>query len=193
VLNTQKPALLITVALVLVVGVAPLLAMFTASVTIDGKVSLLHYQTLVSSRRAWALLAQSLTLSFLTVSCAMLLGVPLGVLLSRTDLPLKRVLAVLFTLPLLLPPYLIAVAWVSVLGREGWLSRILGGTLTEVGSHWLFNLPGCVLVLTTVFMPVAMLLMIAHLQTVDSRRAYLLVGGGHHVWEEAIESLVNPR
>jgi hypothetical protein len=23
--------------------------------------------------------------------------------------------------------------------------------------------------------------------------AYLLVGGGHHVWEEAIESLVNPR
>jgi hypothetical protein len=24
-------------------------------------------------------------------------------------------------------------------------------------------------------------------------RAYLLVGGGHHVWEEAIESLVNPR
>jgi HSP20 family protein len=24
------------------------------------------------------------------------------------------------------------------------------------------------------------------------RRAYLLVGGGHHVWEEAIESLVNP-
>jgi len=23
--------------------------------------------------------------------------------------------------------------------------------------------------------------------------AYLLVGGGHYVWEEAIESLVNPR
>ena len=25
------------------------------------------------------------------------------------------------------------------------------------------------------------------------QRAYLLVGGGHPIWEEAIESLVNPR
>jgi DNA modification methylase len=28
---------------------------------------------------------------------------------------------------------------------------------------------------------------------ISSGWAYLLVGGGHHVWEEAIESLVNPR
>src|SRR5204862_8279237 len=27
----------------------------------------------------------------------------------------------------------------------------------------------------------------------DDNGAYLLVGGGHYVWEEAIESLVNPR
>src|SRR5205085_11622942 len=29
--------------------------------------------------------------------------------------------------------------------------------------------------------------------SVARRWAYLLVGGGHYVWEEAIESLVNPR
>jgi len=28
---------------------------------------------------------------------------------------------------------------------------------------------------------------------VEQEWAYLLVGGGHYVWEEAIESLVNPR
>jgi hypothetical protein len=27
----------------------------------------------------------------------------------------------------------------------------------------------------------------------EPKGAYLLVGGGYHVWEEAIESLVNPR
>ena len=30
-------------------------------------------------------------------------------------------------------------------------------------------------------------------EAVKWERAYLLVGGGHYVWEEAIESLVNPR
>jgi hypothetical protein len=52
-----------TVVLLLVIGVAPLLAMFTASVMIDGKPSLMHYQALVFSRRAWAFLGHSVTVS----------------------------------------------------------------------------------------------------------------------------------
>ncbi|MGH8542907.1 MAG: ABC transporter permease [Gammaproteobacteria bacterium] len=169
VLNAQRITLWAAVALLLVIGAAPLLAMLTASVTIDGKPSLLHYQALASSRRAWVLLAQSLTLSSLTALCGTGLGVPLGVLLGKTDLPLKHLFVVLFTLPLLLPPYFLAVAWSHVLGREGWLSEIAGGSLAAVSSAWLFGLPGCVLVLTTVFMPVAMLLTMAYLKTVDPR------------------------
>jgi iron(III) transport system permease protein len=38
-----------------------------------------------------------------------------------------------------------------------------------MSSDWLFGLPGCVLVLTTVFMPVAMLLTITYLKTVAPR------------------------
>ena len=166
-LNAQRITLSAIAALVLVIGVAPLLAMFTASVTIDGTLSLMHYQALASSRRAWALLGQSLTLSSLTALCGTALGVPLGVLLGKTDLPLKRLFVVLFTLPLLLPPYLLAVAWSVVLGRGGWLSEMAGVSLAEVGPAGLFGLGGSVLVLTTVFMPVAMLLTMAYLRTVD--------------------------
>ena len=110
VLNVQRITLWAAVALLLVIGAAPLLAMLTASVTIDGKPSLLHYQALASSRRAWVLLAQSLTLSSLTALCGTAIGVPLGILLGKTDLPLKHLFVVLFTLPLLLPPYFLAVA-----------------------------------------------------------------------------------
>ncbi len=166
-LNAQQITLSAIAALLLVIGVAPLLAMFTASVTIDGTLSLMYYQALVSSRRAWALLGQSLTLSSLTALCGTGLGVPLGVLLGKTDLPLKRLFVVLFTLPLLLPPYLLAVAWSVVLGRGGWLSEMAGVSLAEVGPAGLFGLGGSVLVLTTVFMPVAMLLTMAYLRTVD--------------------------
>jgi len=44
-----------------------------------------------------------------------------------------------------------------------------GVSLAEVGSAGLFGLPGCVLVLTTVFMPVAMLLTMSYLRTADPR------------------------
>ncbi|MFH0341560.1 MAG: ABC transporter permease, partial [Chromatiales bacterium] len=118
--------------------------------------------------RAWALLGQSLTLSSLTALCGTVIGVPLGILLGKTDLPLRYLFVVLFTLPLLLPPYLLAVAWSAALGREGWLSDLTGASLAA-SSDWLFGLPGCVLVLTTVFMPVAMLLTITHLKTVAPR------------------------
>ncbi len=169
VLNAQRITLWAAVALLLVIGAAPLLAMLTASVTIEGTLSLTYYQALVSSRRAWALLGQSLMLSSLTALCGTAIGVPLGVLLGKTDLPLKHLFVVLFTLPLLLPPYLLALAWSAILGREGWLSDLAGESLAAMSSDWLFGLPGCVLVLTTVFMPVAMLLTIAYLKTVDTR------------------------
>lgn len=162
----QRITLLATVVLLLVIGVAPILAMFTASVIIDGKLSLVHYQALVSSHRAWALLGHSLTLSSLTALCGTVLGVPLGILLGKTDLPLRNLFVVLFTLPLLLPPYLLAMAWSAALGREGGLSDLTSESLAAMSSDWLFGLPGCVLVLTTVFMPVAMLLTITYLKTV---------------------------
>jgi len=168
-LTGQRITLTATVVLLLVIGVAPILAMFTASVMIDGKPSLVHYQALVSSHRAWVLLGHSLTLSSLTALCGTVLGVPLGILLGKTDLPLRYLFVVLFTLPLLLPPYLLAVAWSTVLGREGLLSDLAGGTVAEMGSAALFGLGGSVLVLTTVFMPVAMLLTIAYLRTIDPR------------------------
>jgi iron(III) transport system permease protein len=168
-LTGQRITLTATVVLLLVIGVAPLLAMITASVMIDGKPSLMHYQALVFSRRAWALLGHSVTLSSLTALCGTVLGVPLGILLGKTDLPLRNLFVVLFTLPLLLPPYLVAVAWSAALGRESWLPDLAGESLATMSSAWLFGLPGCVLVLTTVFMPVAMLLTITYLKTVTPR------------------------
>ncbi len=168
-LNAQRITLSATVALLLIIGAAPLLAMFATSVTIDGKPSLMHYQALASSRRAWTLFGHSLTLSSLAALFGTAIGVPLGVVLGKTDLPLKHLFVILFTLPLLLPPYLLAVAWSAVLGREGWLSDMAGGSLAAVSSAWLFGLGGCVLVLTTVFTPVAMLLTIAYLKTIDPR------------------------
>lgn len=57
------------------------------------------------------LLRNSLTLSALTAVMATLLGVPIGFLLTRTDVACRRALMLLCAAPLFLPPFLWATAW----------------------------------------------------------------------------------
>src|ERR1700730_3766595 len=75
----------------------------------------------------------------------------------------------LLTLPLLVPPYVIAVAWFAVLGSTGWIGRSLSPTRVEFLSSTFFGLYGCIGALSTAFMPVAMLLTIAYVGTVNPR------------------------
>lgn len=94
-----------------------------------------------------------------------LLGLPLSVLLARTDLPGRQVLLALFLLPLLLPPSVIAYGWFALLGREG----ILGGILGSFGSVFLFSPFGCLVVFVASFLPVVLLFTTASLLSANPR------------------------
>jgi len=165
-----KRIVLITFVTVLaLIGLLPLLVMLAQSVIVEGHFSLASYQNLLSSRSEWVLLRHSLILSTLTALLATAVGTPLGILLAKTDLPFRRAFAVLFTVPLLVPPYILAVSWFDVLGREGFLARFWGSSTSVVTSDLLFGLPGCVLVLFSTFMPVVMLLTMTFLKTINPR------------------------
>jgi iron(III) transport system permease protein len=66
---------------------------------------------------------------------AFVLGVPLSLLLFRTDLPLRGTFAVLFTLPSAIPAFIWGMGWISLASpRAGYLNRLLGeGTLDIYG------------------------------------------------------------
>jgi iron(III) transport system permease protein len=87
------------------------------------------------------LLRNSLTLSTLTAAAATLLGVPLGFLLARTDVPCRRALTVLCAAPLFLPPFVWATAWQAGLR-----------------AHGLSGLSGAVFVMSLALFPVVALL-----------------------------------
>src|ERR1700693_1025461 len=136
----------------------------------DGGFSLNAYRTLLSSDGQFLLLmGHSLQLSLLTAIVSTLVGVPLGVLLGKTDLPLRGAFTLLFAAPLLMPSYVLAVAWFSILGRTGLLSSILPYEWSQEIASAFFGLFGCTFVLTSAFMPIAMLLTIAFLRTVNPR------------------------
>ena len=166
----KRLTLVIAAALLAVIGLLPVLAMVGSSFYISGSFSLKAYQTLLASSHEYALLlGRSVLLSFLASALATVVGVPLGVLIGKTDLPWRGTFAVLFTVPLLIPPYLTAVAWGTVVGKGGWISQALPPATSDILSTAFFGLPGCTGVLFTALMPIVMLLTITYVGAVNPR------------------------
>jgi len=99
------------------------------------------------SQRLWILLARSLGLSAAVVAGALSLGVPMGLLLGRTDVAGRRVLLFLHGFPMFLPPFLLALGWFHLFGQQG----ILGGA--DAGG-FLFHPFGHIAVLSLAFAPI---------------------------------------
>ncbi len=186
----RRATLITVVLLLIVIGLLPLVVMFAKSVVVDGQASLAAYQGLLSSGREWVLIRHSLALSLSTALLATAVGLPLGIILGKSDLPFRRMFAALFTIPLLVPPYITAISWFNLLGRQGALSKVLGSAAAQATSDWLFGLPGCVLVLFSTFLPVVMLLTMTYLKTVNARleEAGKLAGG----WLRVLKGITIP-
>lgn len=81
--------------------------------------------TALTSRTA-AIVARTLALTAAVTATALALALPLGWLTVRTDLPGRRVWAVLCTLPLVIPSYVGAYLFIAALGPNGMLQDALG-------------------------------------------------------------------
>ena len=161
---TRRSVVWLTFGLYALCGLLPVLAMLWRSVTPGGRLGLAELTAVLSSQREWILLFNSLRLATITALSVGLLATPLALLIVRTDLPWRKGLAAFFTMPLLLPPLVLAYGWFGLVGRSGPLRGILGSQ-TEL----LLGLPGSVLVLVVAFLPVALLATMAALRSVDPK------------------------
>ena len=103
---TERLVLVAATLVLAAVGLLPVAAMLKETLIADGRFSLEAYRALLASGDHLALLmSHSLQLAFLTSSLATLIGVPLGILLGKTDLPWRSALTLVFAAPLLIPSY----------------------------------------------------------------------------------------
>jgi iron(III) transport system permease protein len=143
----ERLTLTLATLLLAVIGLLPVATMLGQTLAADGGFSLNAYRALLTSDSHLAsLMGHSLLLSLLTASMSTLIGVPLGVLLGKTDIPLRGTLTLLFATPLLIPSYVMAVAWFSILGRTGFLGSILPDAWSQVVASAFFGLFGCTFV-----------------------------------------------
>ena len=125
---TERLVLVAATLLLAAVGLLPVAAMLKETLIADGRFSLDAYRALLaSSDHLVLLMSHSLQLAFLTASLSTLIGVPLGVVLGKTDIPWRGALTLVFAAPLVVPSYVLAVAWFSIMGRTGLLGGVLPG------------------------------------------------------------------
>ena len=186
----KRLVLALIVVLLIVIGLAPVLSMIWKSITANGHLGLEAYRGVLTSLRQWRLMGHSMSLSLLVTLLATLVGAPLGILFGKTDLPLKNFFVFLFVIPLLVPPYITAVSWFDLLGREGLLAPLLGHGFTQFAGRYLFGLAGCTFVLFSTFLPVPVILTMVFLRTVNPEleEAGRLMSG----WKKVLSGITLP-
>ncbi len=154
----QHAIILGTGGLFLLVALLPLLWPVPALLERPGEA--FRGLTVFTSARPWTLLIRSFGLSAAVVGGALVIGIPLGLPLGRTNVGGGRLLLVAHAFPLFLPPFLLALGWFYLFGRQGLVGR-------EISARLLLHPLGHVAILSPAFAPVVTTLVALSLWNVD--------------------------
>jgi iron(III) transport system permease protein len=119
------------------------------------------------------------------------IGAPLGVTLARVPIRRKAAIRVVLAAPLLLPPYVVALAWIYLGNSGGFLTAIVD---RDVVASWTYSLPAAIVVLSLVFYPLSMLASEVGLRRIDGRleEAALVVASPRRVLRRITLPLAAP-
>lgn len=122
----------------------------------------------VNDPRYRNLFFNSLTIGFFTSVFSVILGFPLAYAIARINFPLRRIVENVFLIPLLIPSYFLAIAWVFLAGDNGIITNALRTAPgTSIAVSPIYSAWGVVFILTLSYFPLVTLLTLAGLRNID--------------------------
>jgi iron(III) transport system permease protein len=148
--------------------ILPVAYLFTTSLT---RMSTAHTALFLDARQQ-TLLYNTTLLGVGVATLSTVIGAPLGLALARVPLKRKNAIRLVLAAPMLLPPYVVALAWTYT--GTGVLTGFVD---PDIVSSWTYSLPTAIVVLSLVFYPLPMLASEVGLRRIDGRleEAALLV------------------
>jgi len=142
----------------------PLGELLFSSLRAEGAWSLVHFAKFFHYHSD--ALEHSLYVGVMVTLFSAVIGVPLAAAVTRWGVPGKALVRALVVLPLVSPPFIGAYSWILLLGRNGWLTRLLeAGGLPSLGT--IYGAKGIILALTLNLYPFIFLLVSASLTSLD--------------------------
>lgn len=175
--RTRIPrGLLAAASAVCLLMITPLAYLILRASEADGS----SWDLILRMRTVW-LVVRTLGLALAVTAAAVAIGVPLAWLTTRTDLPGRRIWAVLVSLPLVIPSYVGAFALIAAFGPRGMLQQVLEGPLGIERLPDISGFPGAFIALSLFTYPYVFLLVSAGIKGLDPSL------------EDASRSLARPR
>ena len=180
-MSRQTVSLLI-IAILSLIGLFPILSMLASTFFNEAGFSLSGYIKLLHNNSLWSSFQNSLLLALNVAFFSTLFGTFLGLLLSKTTLYGKILWFGLLLIPLLIPPYILAYGWYTLLGREGVLGELLFG-------FW-----GTSFILFCIYLPIPVLILSLFARQINPRleEAALLAGSWQSVLKYTTLPLLRP-
>jgi len=160
------PWLVAVAALVTLTHVYPLWRLLQRALGGEGE----NIRWLLETPRVHLALRHSLWVSAASAALALGAALLLAVLTTQTDLPGRGILRLLFLSPLVIPPQVLALAWIQWAGPVGYLQQGLRWILGKQGSLWsLYTPAGIILLLALFVLPIAYLTLVAGLSRLSKQ------------------------
>ena len=140
-----------------------------------GTFSLSNYAKFFSKKYYMVGLRNSMLICVCTTILGTLIGIPMAYISTRFNIWGKRIINMAVVLSMLSPPFIGAYSWILLLGRAGFITKLLEKIGIEIGS--IYGFQGILLVFTLKLFPYVYMYVSTALKNFDSSR------------EEASESL----
>ena len=183
-IDLSLPILVLFAALLCVLIILPMSWLFYYSlVDRTGAFTLANFKTLVSDEAFRDPLVTTLILAVSSSIICCLAAAPMGWLVARTDMPLRRTVRALVTASFVTPPFLGAIAWELLAApNSGLLNKIYRGVTGAPQDEYLFNiysLGGLIFVVSCYTFPYVFVLLANALDRIpgDLEDASSILGG----------------
>ncbi|MEN9225405.1 MAG: iron ABC transporter permease [Thermostichus sp. HHBFW_bins_43] len=148
----------------------PLLMLMQRGLSREGAFSLDNLRWLLETPRVHLALRHSLFVAATSTGLALLAGLLLAVVTRKTDLPGRGGIRILFLSPLVIPPQVLALAWIQWAGPVGYLQQGLRWLLHRQGALWSLYTPGGIVLLLSLFtLPITYLTLVAGLSRLQKQ------------------------
>lgn len=166
--NMWQALALVILALFFLFVVFPIgLILYKSIIMQDGSVSFAYFEKFFSKKFYWSTLVNSFKVTIASTLVSAILGLIMAYLLRSINITGSRLLNILIVISYLSPPFIGAYAWVQLLGRNGFITRILN-SLFNVKLNGIYGFSGIVLVFSLQSFPLVYMYVSGALKNLDN-------------------------
>ena len=169
--NIKSVVLILTIFTVALLVMYPILVLIGHSfgISFNGiDISLDSYKNLFFNSEVYFAVKNTLYIGFFITLFAGLLGGGLAFLVTKTDILCKKLITKLIFVTFVIPSYIMAIAWIEILGHNGFFVRFLYKFFNSKNPFEIYSLEGIIFVMVLHLYPLVFINISNALKNIDS-------------------------